>query len=81
LAVLDADSVVRQRVLAGFRKLPGAVEILEIEPALNDRNPVVQMELIELIQAKGLKVTENVKESLRNSLDPDVAKRALAIQS
>lgn len=81
LAVTDARAVVRAAALDAFSVLPGTVEPAEIENTFADKDPRVQMALVNLARAKALRLPEPALANLRNSLSSEVVKQAQELGS
>ncbi|MBI1757593.1 MAG: HEAT repeat domain-containing protein [Fimbriimonas ginsengisoli] len=76
IAVADPDPEVRAAALRAFTVLQGVVSLEEIGNVLKDRHPWVQAALLDLSRARSLPLPDETLALLRDSLDPDVARRA-----
>ncbi|MBX7133674.1 MAG: HEAT repeat domain-containing protein [Fimbriimonadaceae bacterium] len=76
LAVTDASAEVRAAALSAFAALPGVVELAEIENTFADKDPRVQLALVSLAKAKGLKLPESALTQLRSSISEEVVRIA-----
>ncbi len=76
LAVTDSRAAVRAAALQAFAAMPGQVESAEIENVFVDKDPRVQMALVQLARAKSIRLPESALANLRNSISSDVVKQA-----
>lgn len=75
LAITDLSPRVRAATLAALAKQPGAVSLDEIANVLQDKFPVVQLALIELVKSKKLSLPAESLTNLRASIDPRVVEK------
>lgn len=76
LAVTDARAAVRAAALQAFAAMPGVVEPAEIENTFADKDPRVQLALVQLARTKSIRLPEAALSNLRNSVSVDVVKQA-----
>lgn len=72
LAVTDRSPAVRAAALRGFSALEKGAEPDEIANVMQDRDPEVQLALLELAKRHGLKLSDETKKLMTESPDPRV---------
>jgi HEAT repeat protein len=76
IAVTDSNASVRAKALRAFAVQPGDIATQEISTVLDDKDPQVQIALVDLAKAKGIKLPPATIEMLKASVDPTVSAEA-----
>lgn len=79
LAVTDRSASVRAAALRALAAQPGAVSNDEIANVLTDKQPEVQLALVQLSKAKGVKLSDATVEGMKSSPDPRVPEAAKSL--